>query len=115
MTQDEIIKMAEKADAEADNVLNIKGEHHPNWHEVRDEIFAKLVERRILSMDKPHLRNAFDAAQDKARKDEREACVELRNMFHPIDGHGRKEMIDVMNRGLDEYQAAIRARSGEQA
>jgi hypothetical protein len=45
---------------------------------------------------------------------EREACVELRNMFHPIDGHGRKEMIDAMNRGLDEYQAAIRAR-GEQA
>jgi len=43
MTQDEIIKMADKADVEADNVLNMKGEYHPNWHEVRDEIFAKLV------------------------------------------------------------------------
>jgi hypothetical protein len=43
MTQDEIIEMADKADAEADNVLNMKGEYHPNWHDVRDEIFAKLV------------------------------------------------------------------------
>jgi len=43
MTQDEIIEMADKADAEADNVLNMKGEYHPNWHEVRDEVFAKLV------------------------------------------------------------------------
>lgn len=43
MTQDELIKMADKADAEADNVLGMKGEYHPNWHEVRDGIFAKLV------------------------------------------------------------------------
>ena len=43
MTQDEIIEMADKADEEADNVLNMKGEYHPNWHQVRDEIFAKLV------------------------------------------------------------------------
>jgi hypothetical protein len=43
MTQDEIIEMADKADAEADNVLNMTGEYHPNWHQVRDEIFAKLV------------------------------------------------------------------------
>ena len=43
MTQDEIIEMADKADAEADKVLNMKGEFHPNWHEVRDGIFAKLV------------------------------------------------------------------------
>jgi hypothetical protein len=47
---------------------------------------------------------------DAAVKAEREACAELRNMFHPIDGNGRQEIIDVMNRGLDEYQAAIRAR-----
>jgi len=43
MTQDEIIEMADKADEEADNILNMKGEYHPNWHQVRDEIFAKLV------------------------------------------------------------------------
>jgi hypothetical protein len=43
MTQDEIIEMADKADEEVDKVLNMKGEYHPNWHQVRDEIFAKLV------------------------------------------------------------------------
>jgi hypothetical protein len=46
MTQDEIIDMADKADEEADNVLNMKGEYHPNWHQVRDEAFAKLVAER---------------------------------------------------------------------
>ena len=43
MTQNEIIEIADKADEEADKVLNMKGEYHPNWHQVRDEIFAKLV------------------------------------------------------------------------
>ncbi len=43
MKRDEIIEMADKADEEADKVLNMKGEYHPNWHQVRDEIFAKLV------------------------------------------------------------------------
>lgn len=45
---------------------------------------------------------------------EREACAELRNMLHGFDGKGRQEMVDAMNRGLDEYQALIRAR-GKQA
>ena len=43
MTQEDVIEMADKADAEADKVLNMVGEYHPNWHQVRDEIFAKLV------------------------------------------------------------------------
>ena len=43
MTQDEIIAMADKADALADEKLQTKGEHHPDWHTCRDEIFAKLV------------------------------------------------------------------------
>ena len=60
MTQDEIIEMADKADEEADNVLNMKGEYHPNWHQVRDEAFAKLVAER-----------------------EREACAKL------IESHGQ--------------------------
>jgi hypothetical protein len=61
--------------------------HDTNWHDPVVIAFAKLIAAK-----------------------EREECAELRNMFHPIDGHGRKEMIDAMNRGLDEYQAAIRAR-----
>ena len=54
MTQEEVIELARQADDEADNVLNMKGEYHPNWHQVRDEIFAKLVAER-----------------------EREACLEI--------------------------------------
>ena len=88
--------------------------HDTNWHDPVVIAFARLLERRIWSMDNPHLRIALDAAQDKARQDEREACVELRNMLHGFDGKGRQEMVDAMNRGLDEYQALIRAR-GEQA
>jgi hypothetical protein len=51
---------------------------------------------------------------DEAVLAEREACAELRNKFHPFDGQGRQEIIDVMNTALDDYQAAIRAR-GEKA
>jgi hypothetical protein len=102
MTQDEIEHMWKVASNDPN--------HDTNWHDPVVIAFARLLERRILSMDNPHLRIALDAAQDKARRDEREDCAELRNMFHPIDGHGRQEMIDAMNRGLDEYQAAIRAR-----
>jgi len=60
VTKDEILEMADKADEEADNVLNMKGEYHPNWHQVRDEAFAKLVAER-----------------------EREACAKL------IESHGQ--------------------------
>jgi len=42
--------------------------------------------------------------------EERDACADLRNMLHGFDGKGRQEMVDAMNKGLDEYQAAIRAR-----
>jgi DNA-directed RNA polymerase subunit F len=41
---------------------------------------------------------------------EREACADLRNMLHGFDGKGRQEIVDAMNRGLDEYQALIKAR-----
>ena len=70
MTRDEIIEMADEANAEADNVLNMKGEYHPNWHQVRDEIFAKLVaakEREAceavcnkLSANRPDEPTSFD-------------------------------------------------------
>jgi len=54
MTKEEIIEMADKADAEADNVLNMTGEYHPNWHQVRDEIFAKLIaEKSKKEQDEP--------------------------------------------------------------
>jgi hypothetical protein len=73
MTQDEIIEMADKADAEADKVLNMKGEFHPNWHEIRDGIFAKLVEEKAIQPYLPYkekieaMERAYDAHFKKAR------------------------------------------------
>ena len=43
MTRDDIIRMADEADDLADKRLQMKGEYHPDWHTVRDEIFAQLV------------------------------------------------------------------------
>ena len=63
MTQDEIIEMADKADEEADKVLNTEGEYHPNWHQVRNEIFAKLVAQH-----------------------EREACAKVCDEMHKKEG-----------------------------
>ena len=86
MTQDEIIEMARDAGLEVDGVY-----------------FSDTMYRAVL------VRFAHLVAAK-----EREACAELRNMLHGFDGKGRQEMVDAMNRGLDEYQALIRAR-GEQA
>lgn len=43
MTQDDILRMAEEADALADKEIAMPGEYHPDWHEVRDRHFAALV------------------------------------------------------------------------
>jgi hypothetical protein len=78
MTQDEIIEMARQAHFDSKTWVDIFADN-PTVGDVRNYLiaFAKLIERRTLSMDNPHLRIALDAAQDKARKDEREACAEI--------------------------------------
>jgi hypothetical protein len=88
MTQDEIIEMADKADAEADNVLNMTGEYHPNWHQVRDEIFAKLVaekEREIWAQRVVRLQNLMDLREQQPNKPcciaEREACAKVADKY----------------------------------
>ena len=70
------------------------------------EAFAKLVAAKAFQ-------DGYEkgiAAFNEAVSLEREACAELRNMLHGFDGKGRQEMVDAMNRGLDEYQALIKAR-----
>jgi hypothetical protein len=88
MTQDEIIEMADKADEEADKVLNMKGEYHPNWHQVRDEAFAKLVaerEREIWARRVVRLQNLMDLREQQPNKPcciaEREACAQLADKY----------------------------------
>jgi hypothetical protein len=43
MTRDDIIRFGEQADEVADRKIRMRGEFHPDWHEVRDEAFANLV------------------------------------------------------------------------
>ena len=43
MTRDDIIRFGEQADEVADRKIRMRGEFHPEWHEVRDEAFAALV------------------------------------------------------------------------
>jgi len=111
MTQDEIIEMADKADAEADNVLNMKGEYHPNWHQVRDEIFAKLV----AAKEREALRERFQivtAAETRAAiLNEREACesIEYDLAKSPAMFATMAEYKSYRD-GVEKYRAAIRAR-----
>ena len=60
MTQEEIIEMADKTDDLADAQLQMKGEFHPDWHTVRDEIFAKLVAEK----EREACAKIADSAQD---------------------------------------------------
>lgn len=78
------------------------------------ERFAKLVAKHTLMNIDPSKFISCQEVMEAARLAERDACIELRNMLHGFDGKKRQEMVDAMNRALDEYQALIRAR-GEQA
>jgi len=43
-----IVQLSEQADELADKKIGMPGEHHPDWHTVRDEIFAALVRNEAL-------------------------------------------------------------------
>ena len=38
-----IRQLAEQADEYADTKLQMPGEYHPDWHDVREEKFAELI------------------------------------------------------------------------
>jgi len=40
---DRIREIAEQADLFADSKLQMKGEFHPDWHDIRDQKFAELI------------------------------------------------------------------------
>ena len=63
MNREDIIRFGEQADEAADRKIRMRGEFHPDWHEVRDQKFAALV-----------------AAH------EREACAQLCYSYGPFDG-----------------------------
>ena len=43
-----IKQFAEQADNFADDKIQMPGEYHPDWHDVRDEKFAELIVRGCL-------------------------------------------------------------------
>jgi BMFP domain-containing protein YqiC len=45
-----IQKFAEQADLFADSKLLMKGEYHPDWHDIRDEKFAELIVEEVLDV-----------------------------------------------------------------
>ena len=111
MTQDEIIEMAIEAR------LAFDSEEYPEiWQTYmnvgKQEIvaFASLVSAKATEEANARANASWELMCKKMVAFEREACADLRNMLHGFDGKGRQEMVDAMNRGLDEYQAAIRAR-----
>ena len=53
MNRDDIIRFGEQADEAADRKLNMPGEYHPDWHQVRDEAFAALVAAATVVRFKP--------------------------------------------------------------
>jgi hypothetical protein len=47
----EIIKdLAERADDLADEKIQMPGEYHPDWHDVRDQFFAELLLSKVMSI-----------------------------------------------------------------
>lgn len=47
MERDDIIRFGEQADEVADRKIKMRGEYHPDWHQVRDEAFAALVAAEV--------------------------------------------------------------------
>lgn len=45
-----IRELAEQADLFADSKLQMKGEYHPDWHDIRDEKFAELIVRECAKL-----------------------------------------------------------------
>ena len=50
-----IKELAKQADEYADTKLQMPGEYHPDWHDVRDEKFAELIKQAIYDEVKEEL------------------------------------------------------------
>lgn len=49
MMNERIRELAEQADLSADSKLLMKGEFHPDWHDIRDEKFAELILKDVFN------------------------------------------------------------------
>ena len=110
MSQEDIIRMAREAGMYQDlnvswnqSIQNFAALIAAAEREKNAEALSKLVATFLAQ-------GTVESIEKLTRADEREACAELRNTLHPVDAEKRQELLDVANRGLDEYQALIRAR-----
>lgn len=58
-----IRELAEQADEYADTKLQMPGEYHPDWHDVRDEKFAQLIVKECGIALNPMLRDMISRGQ----------------------------------------------------
>lgn len=58
-----ISELAEQADEYADTKLQMPGEYHPDWHDVRDEKFAQLIVKECGIALNPMLRDMISRGQ----------------------------------------------------
>ena len=49
-----IQQLAEQADNFADNKIQMPGEYHPDWHDVRDEKLAELIVQDCIDIISPY-------------------------------------------------------------
>jgi hypothetical protein len=73
MNRDDIIRFGEQADEVADRKIRMRGEFHPEWHEVRDEAFAALVAAAEREANLQQIEIIVEAAVAV----EREACIKF--------------------------------------
>jgi hypothetical protein len=76
-----IQEFAEQADLFADSKLQMKGEYHPDWHDIRDKKFAELIiqecENYILSEVERLVKYQNSLTEIELRqKNDVEICIE---------------------------------------
>ena len=60
-----IKELAEQADDFADKKLQMSGEYHPDWHDIRDEKFAELIVRECMKESMEEIVSDDEIAQEK--------------------------------------------------
>ena len=48
LTEIEIQTLADEADENADQQIQCPGEYHPDWHSVRDSLFARAIQLALI-------------------------------------------------------------------
>lgn len=48
LTEIEIQTLADEADENADQQIQCPGEYHPDWHSVRDSLFARAIQLAMI-------------------------------------------------------------------